>query len=441
MRYGWDSRIWGHLVQHNNLTMPRILRFGLLLLLAGGLALAARAEEAVSIAAIVNDEVITTLDVNERRALVITTTGITKSPQVEKRLTPQIIQTLINEKLQLQEAKRLSITVNDKEIEAAIAAIEKDRNRPPGSLKAFLEKQNVPIRALEYQLRAQIAWGKVVARKLRREVTISEDEIVRAQQAVGAAGEEQVRIAAISLNIASPKQESEVSTLAKELQQQLAGGADFNALAAELSARPDVRLNPSVWIPERALEPSLAQALRGLKPGEITTPLRSLNSYQIIQLLERETVKPVSGATEVALKEILLPIKEKVTVKEVEAAMEIAREIRRNPGDCNQPAVAGIEGVDTTALSIRFVRTQLDKMSPELRILVERLKVGGLTEPFATKEGVRLLMLCEKIDLPIPIPERDKIRDQLFTEKLELEANKLLRNLRRDAFIDIKEQP
>jgi len=188
MRYGWDSRIWGHLVQHNNLTMPRILRFGLLLLLAGGLALAARAEEAVSIAAIVNDEVITTLDVNERRALVITTTGITKSPQVEKRLTPQIIQTLINEKLQLQEAKRLSITVNDKEIEAAIAAIEKDRNRPPGSLKAFLEKQNVPIRALEYQLRAQISWGKVVARKLRREVTISEDEIVRAQQAVGAAG-------------------------------------------------------------------------------------------------------------------------------------------------------------------------------------------------------------------------------------------------------------
>ncbi|MFO0109426.1 MAG: SurA N-terminal domain-containing protein, partial [Alphaproteobacteria bacterium] len=196
--------------------MPRILRFGLLLLLAGGLALAARAEEAVSIAAIVNDEVITNLDVNERRALVITTTGITKSPQVEKRLTPQIIQTLINEKLQLQEAKRLSITVNDKEIEAAIAAIEKDRNRPPGSLKAFLEKQNVPFRALEYQLRAQISWGKVVARKLRREVTISEDEIVRAQQAVGAAGEEQVRIAALSLTIASPKQDSEVSTLAKE---------------------------------------------------------------------------------------------------------------------------------------------------------------------------------------------------------------------------------
>jgi peptidyl-prolyl cis-trans isomerase SurA len=412
-----------------------------MLLLVGGLAPAARAEEAIAITAIVNDEVITNLDVSERLALVITTTGITNSPEVEKRLTPQIIQTLINEALQLQEAKRLSITVSDKEIDAAIAAIEQERKRPPGSLQAFLEKQNVKLRALQYQLRAQIAWGKVVTRKLRRNVTISEDEILRTQQADATVGEEQVRIAAISLTIASPKQESEVSALAKELQQQLAGGADFNALAAELSARPDVRLNPSVWIPERALEPSLAQALRGLKPGEITTPLRSLNSYQIIQLLDRETVKPVSGETEVALKEILLPLKEKVTVKEVDAAMEIAGEIRRNPGNCDQPAVAGIDGVDTAALNVRFVRTQLDKMSPELRILVERLGVGEVTEPFATKEGVRLLMLCEKIDLPMPVPERDKIRNQLFSEKLELEANKLLRNLRREAFIDIKDQP
>lgn len=398
--------------------------------------------ETIAIAAVVNDEVITSLDVNERLALVMATSSLSNTPEVITRLMPQIVETLISETLQLQEAKRLSITVAQKEIEAAIANIEKERNRPPGSLEAFLKERGVPIRALTYQVRAQLAWNKVVSRKVRRSVVISEEEILRAQKAEASAGEEQVRIAAISLAIASPQQEPEVSALAKELQQQLAKGADFNALAAQLSGRSGVKLNPSVWIPERALEPSLAQALRGLKPGEITTPLRSLSSYQIIQLLDRETVKPTSDETEVAIKEILLPLTGKnIAAKEVDALIEIAREIAKNPGSCDEASVAGIEGVDTASLRVQLVRTQLKRLSRELRIIVERLSVGEVSEPLAARDGVRLLMICEKVTLPMTLPEREKIRAQLYNEKLELEANKLLRNLRREAFIEIKEKP
>ncbi len=397
--------------------------------------------ETISIAAVVNDEVITSLGVNERMALVMATTGLSNSEEVRARLAPQITETLISETLQLQEAKRLSIRISDKEIEAAIARIEQERKRPPGSLEAFLKERGVPLRALNHQLRAQLAWNKVVLRKLRRSVVISEEEILRAQQAEATVGEEQVRIAAISLAIPSPQQEPRVSALAKELQQQLAEGADFNALAAQLSGQAGVKLNPSVWVPERALEPSLAQALRGLKPGEITTPLRSLNSYQIIQLLDRETVKPTSGDTEVAIKEILLPLAgKKIAAREVDALIEIAGEIRKNPGSCEEASVAGIEGVDPASLKIQMVRTRLNRMSPELRIIVERLGVGEVSEPLASQDGVRLLMICEKITLPLGLPEREKIREQLYSEKLELEANKLLRNLRRDAFIDIREK-
>lgn len=397
--------------------------------------------ETIGIAAVVNDEVITSLGVNERMALVMATSGLSNSEEVRARLAPQITETLISETLQLQEAKRLSIRISDKEIEAAIARIEQERKRPPGSLEAFLKERGVPLRALNHQLRAQLAWNKVVLRKLRRSVVISEEEILRAQQAEATVGEEQVRIAAISLAIPSPQQEPRVSALAKELQQQLAEGADFNALAAQLSGQAGVKLNPSVWVPERALEPSLAQALRGLKPGEITTPLRSLNSYQIIQLLDRETVKPTSGDTEVAIKEILLPLAgKKIAAQEVDALINIAGEIRNNPGSCEEASVAGIEGVDPSSLKIKMVRTRLNRMSPELRIIVERLGVGEVSEPLASQDGVRLLMICEKITLPLGLPEREKIREQLYSEKLELEANKLLRNLRRDAFIDIREK-
>jgi peptidyl-prolyl cis-trans isomerase SurA len=80
-------------------------------------------------------------------------------------------------------------------------------------------------------------------------------------------------------------------------------------------------------------------------------------------------------------------------------------------------------------------------LSRELRIIVERLSVGEVSEPLAARDGVRLLMICEKVTLPMTLPEREKIRAQLYNDKLELEANKLLRNLRREAFIEIKEKP
>lgn len=393
----------------------------------------------IGIAAVVNDDVITTLDLEERRALVIASSGIKDSAEVRKRLAPQIIQNLITERLQLQEAKRMSLSVTNQEINTAIQAIEKQRGKPAGSLEAFLKERGVAIRQLRQQLEAQLSWNKVIGRKLRRNVTVTEDEIARAQQAQATLGEEQVRIAAISLPINKPEDEAQVSALAQELQKQIDEGADFNMLAAQLSNNPDVQLNPSVWIPERALEPSLVQALRNLKPGDKTPPLRSLNSYQIIQLLDRQTVKPSAGETEVALKEIMLPVaQEKVDVREIDAMMEIAREVRKNPGTCNESVVAGITGVDAQNILVNYVRTTLAAMSPEVRILVERIGVGEVSEPFATREGVRMLMLCEKIELPSELPNREKVRQQLYGQKLELEAEKHLRNLRRDAFIDIK---
>lgn len=411
------------------------IRLCIIMLIASSVAYA----EPIGIAAIVNDDVVTTLDVKERRALVIVSSGIQESPQVLKRLTPQIVQNLVSERLQMQEAKRLSIVVVKKEIDTAISAIEEQRDRPKGSLAKFLKEKGVAQRQLRQQIEAQLAWGKVVTRKLRRNVTVTEEEVLRAQQAQATLGEEQLRIAAISLPITKPKDEPQVSALAKELQKQLDAGADFNAIASQISSNPNVQLNPSVWVPERALEPSIVQALRSLKPGEKTPPLRSLNSYQIIQLLDRQTVKPVAAGTEVALKEILLPVaKEKVDVREIDAMLEIAREVRKNPGTCNESVVAGIQGVDPGTIKVNYVRTRLGDMAPALRIIVERLGVTEVSEPFATKEAVRMLMLCEKIELPTELPDRDKIRQQLFGQKLELEAEKHLRNLRRDAFVDIK---
>jgi len=395
--------------------------------------------ERLEIAAIVNDTIITTLDVVDRRDLLLALSGQEPSPQLARRITAQSLQNLIDESLQTEEAKRLSIKVDKKEIEEAVQNIEQMRGRPPGSLKKFIAENHLSYNSMTNQLRAQIAWNKVVSKRLRRNVNVAEEEILRAQQALAnSPGDPQVQIAAISLPIPDEKSESNVATLAKELRERLAGGEPFEQVAQGLVGRKDVRLSPSIWVPEEKLEPALLAVINTMQPGQVTQPLRSQNTYQIVYLGDRRVVKPAPPSTEMALKQITLSLDQTAPVQEVDTLMNIAKEVRQNPGDCVHKGIAGIQDFEGLKIDVTYLRTRLGDVSDELLPIVSTLGVTEVSEPFATKEGIQMLMLCEKIEPANALPDRNQVQQKLFAEKMELEAEKHLRNLKRDAFIEIK---
>lgn len=412
------------------MTKPRLLLIGLLLL-----ASAAQAER-INIAAVVNDDVITTNDVAERRDLLMSSGNIPNTVENQQRVTPTIIRSLIDEKIEMQEAKRLSITVKPEEMEAAFAQVEKAKRMPPGALKETLAQQNLSLRSLEDQLRAQISWNKVVQRKLRREVSISQDEIARAQQAAAAdPGEPEVRIAAISVLVDKPENDAKQAALVKQLSDSIKSGTSIAELSYSLANRKDTHVSPPSWITESKLQPAMQQALRGMQPGEVSPPLKSLNTYQLVQLLERRTIKKVPDTTEVLLKEIALPVPAKPDQKALLALRDQTNALLANPGDCSSTAL----GVPTSAAQARFMRVTFGQMAPELRGIIADLGVTETSKPLMTETAVRMFMLCERIDATVDnLPPADEIRRQLFNEKIELEAQKHLRNLKRDAFIEIK---
>ena len=139
--------------------------------------------ESVGIAAIVGDQVITTTDVRERRDLLMATASIPATEENRRAITPRIIQALIDETLQLQEAKNQSLVVSDEELKKAIDSLG-PRSDGKESLRSFITSNNLSMRSFENQLRAQLAWNKVVQRKLRRNVSIASDEVERARKAV-----------------------------------------------------------------------------------------------------------------------------------------------------------------------------------------------------------------------------------------------------------------
>lgn len=409
-------------------------RLGLLALVIFACAPAAYAAR-VGIAAIVNDEVITTGDVADRRDLVMTLNNLPPTPENQQQVSARALQSLIDERLELQEAKRQSQAVSDDELEKALSTMAATRSGAPGSLRQTVREKNLSMHSLENQLRAQLAWNKVVQHKLRRNVSISQDEIARAQLAAATGpGTPEVRIAAFLVPIADPSKELQAIKVADEILQQLKQGTSAIAIANEYAARKLVQFNPPSWVAEESLSPALQRAMRDLKPGDISPPLRSSTSIQIVQLLDRQLIKLPPENTEIALKQMAIAVpaaRDKETLDRLQTSVTT---LQKNPGSCTDDAVP----VTPLVPEVKFVRTKVGLLNPQQRSIVGHLEVGDVSDPIFAPQSVQFVLLCEKIEPAGNLPDADSVRQQLYAEKLELEAQKLLRDLRRDAFIDIK---
>ena len=391
--------------------------------------------ESVSIAAVVNETVITSTELEERRALALSLNGVELTAENLERASPRVLQSLIEEALQMEEAKRYSITVTDDEIAKAITANEQAKGQPEGSMLALVRKNGLSERSLTAQIRANLAWVRVVQKRLRRNVTVSEDEIARMQQTEAAnPGVAEVRIASISVPLQNGNKDA-ASALAAKITSDIASGTPMGTVALNYK-NEGISVSPPRWVAEEKLPAPLAQALRTMKLNETIPPLRTPDSIDILQLMERRTTKPLPEATEVVLKEIALPAPTTPSASGMESFRATAAALQSNPGTCldttlNAPAGSGAEA--------KFVRTTVGALPNELQSLIANLAVGEVSEPLLTPNAIRLVMLCEKIEPTSSVlADADKIRQKLFSEKLELEAAKRLRDLKREAFIDIK---
>lgn len=242
-----------------------------------------------SIAAIVNKDIVTSRDLLERIQLAIGSTGLPDTVETKRQLAPQVLRGLIDETLQLQEAKRLRIQVTPEEIQRAFASIAERNRLTPDALIGALQARGIDPAMLRRQLEAQIAWIKLVNRDLRSKVVVTGDQVDFALPRDSGAKAE-VRLAEILLPIYSADQEAQVITNARQLAQSIERGADFAALARELSAGSSAPQGGDLgWLPLGSLLPEVRDAVQGLAAGQISAPVRSQSGVQLFRLLERRT--------------------------------------------------------------------------------------------------------------------------------------------------------
>ncbi len=138
---------------------------------------AAKAQDVLRIAAIVNDEVISLQDLGERLSLALASAGLNDRPEIRRRFAPQVLRGLIDEKLKSQEAKRLDVRVASGDMERALRRIEKQNKVPKGRLKDFLARKGIKLSVLAGRIEKDLAWSRVVDRAIRPRIRIGQEEI------------------------------------------------------------------------------------------------------------------------------------------------------------------------------------------------------------------------------------------------------------------------
>lgn len=248
-----------------------------LALLAGLAPLAAQAQVPTQrIAAVVNDDVITSGDLIDRINLGIATSGLPNDDATRQRLAPQVLRSFIDEKLQLQEAKRLGIDITDADLNQALQTIAQRNKTTAPELLRFLSDRGLNPRALQDQLRAQIAWIKIVTRELRPKVVVTQEQIELALARSSGDQDREVQLSEILLPVYDRNQEDTVLADAQGLVASLRGGAGFADLARQVSAAASAENGGDLgWVPLGAVVPDIRDRIAALAVGQVSDPILS----------------------------------------------------------------------------------------------------------------------------------------------------------------------
>lgn len=257
---------------------------------APSVAQAARTE---TIAVVVNSDAISGTDVDERLRLMMVSSGIPDSKETRERLLPQVVNVLIEEQLMLQEAKRLEIQVTPEEVQKGFGKLAEQNGMEAAQFREVVRRSGVPVRAMDRQIMAQIAWGRVVQQRLRPTISVNDLEvdsmIERLRRNIG---KDEYLLGEIFLPVDNPAEAAQTSQLASKLTRELLQGkVPFPRVAAQFSQSASSKRGGDMgWVEADQLPVELEEVLAGMNEGDLSEPIKTLAGYYIVTLRKKRSI-------------------------------------------------------------------------------------------------------------------------------------------------------
>ena len=403
------------------------------------------------VAAIVNDYVISDYDLDQRVALFVATSGIRTTPETLAQIRTQVLRSLQDEVLELQEASKHKISVTKAEVDKALQNIAMENRITLAEVVATVVRAGVTEDVFRQQVAAQLTWQKLVGARYGTDIVVNDSQVDEMLQRLRqGADKPQYLLSEIFMAVDRPEDEAVVKTSAEQIVAQVRTGAPFGTVATQFSQSPSAADGGDIgWVLQGQLAEDLDKSLGELMPGEVAGPIRSEGGYYILQLRDRreplgtkiETAeaKPVDPTAPIPLDRLLIPLPANPPDEIKDRAMALASNVSNSVRSCaDLPGVAGqLQG---------SVYTKLGQMKPselaeDLRDRLLKTAAGGIVEPFFSPAGLELIMRCDPAPVrrvAFELPSRDELTQQLFVQQMSVLGRSYLRDLRRDAVVETR---
>lgn len=388
--------------------------------------------------AIVNGDVITGTDVDQRLALILSANQNTPTAEERERLRLQVLRNLIDETLQIQEAKASDIEIADAEVDQTYSRVAAQNfNQNTEAMDAYLKRVGSSSASLKRQIRGELAWQRLLRRNVAPFINVSDDEVNEMLERLKAAkGTDEYRIGEIYL-AATPETAQQVYENAMRIIQQLREGGSFVAYARQYSQASTAAVGGDLgWIRLAQLPAELATAAREMQQGQLVGPIQIPGGFSIIYLIDKRQVLTADPRDAVlSLKQISITFPSGTDEAQATKRAEEFADAMRNARGCG--AVDDVAAsIGATVVSNDQVRAR-DLPGP-LQSAVLQMSLGETSPPFGSiEDGVRVLMLCGRDDPQSESgPSFDQLMAQMEDDRVNKRAQMYLRDLRRDAVID-----
>ena len=392
------------------------------------------------VAALVNDDVISTYDLRQRALLFIVTAGVQPTQDSLPQIQEQALRSLIDEHLEMQELHKMEkqqkfpIVADDDEVAQALRQLASENNSSLDQLSGQFAQVGLDVSTLREQIRTQISWNRMIQGRYGTRVRIGNNQIaMQLQRLKASAGAPKYLVSEIFIDSSSVGGPSEALSGAQQLITQIQQGAPFAPVARQFSKAPSAANGGDMgWVSAAELQGELAAALAQMRPGQLSEPIPVNDGVYVLQLRDK---KAGGGSQMVSLKQAAVRLTADASSDQVAAATKTLQDFKASSGaTCTdlEAKAGGVSGLVTSDLG----ESDVADLSGDFRNAAANLSPNQFSDPIRTSVGLHLIMVCKRRSADAKAPSRDDVENRLYADQLSMLSRRYLRDLRNSATIE-----
>jgi peptidyl-prolyl cis-trans isomerase SurA len=401
------------------------------------------------IVAVVNQELVTNAELQARLARIQEEAARSKSalpPPAELR--KQVLEVLIEERVQLTNARENGPKIDEAELDRAVANVAVQNQMTMPQLRARLQQQGLAYNTFRTNVREQMMMERVREREVNSRIRIGNDEVeAEIEKRRAAAGNAvQLNVAQVLVTVpegANAELVAQRKARAEAALARVKAGESFETVAREVSEDGNkaqggvIGLRPADRLPDVFVE-----VVRTLKPGEVApTLLRSGAGFHVLKLVERQEGGALT-VQQTRARHILLRVSPQLSAEVAGRRLaEFKRQIESGSKSFEQVARENSEDGSAPAGG-DLGWTAPGAFVPEFEEAMNALPINGISAPLLSRFGVHLIQVLERRQVALdPKQQREQVRNVLREQKFEAAYLEWVRDLRGRAYIELREPP